>query len=160
MQISNFKSHSSRADEWKISNDCCAVARVDDRLRPWNYRASSERKVQWMKRGLKAFWGRAILWLLSMESNARVASHLLIYPPLPLRPNWMVEDEDVSRKGISHGVAENQTFVILLRFDLLHPSLGKRRQKNRDYRRTDGRTGRLDAIGTSRGLGRQRWDRH
>ena len=49
--------------------------------------------------------------------------------PLPLRPNWMVEDEDVSRKGISHGVAENQTFVILLRFDLLHPPLGKAQAK-------------------------------
>ena len=41
----------------------------------------------------------------------------------------MVEDEDVSRKGISHGAAENQTFVILLRFDLLHPLLGKAQAK-------------------------------
>lgn len=71
----------------------------------------------------------------------RVASHRIL-SPLPLRPNWVVEDdEDVSRRGISHG-AENQIFVILLRFDPFHPSLGKAQAKIAIINeRTDGRTG-------------------
>ena len=86
-----------------------------------------KRKVQWNEEDWKLS-GAARSCDFYQWKATRVASHRIL-SPLPLRPNWMVEDEDVSRKGISHGVAENQTFVILLRFDLLHPSLGKRRQK-------------------------------